>query len=45
MHTLAEVYATMTALPVKYVIPPDRALLFVQEARDHLTIVTLAEEE
>jgi len=45
MHTLAEVYATMTALPVKDVIPPDQALLFVQEVRDRLTLVTLTEAE
>lgn len=45
MHTLAEVYATMTALPVKDVIPPDQALLFVQEVRDRLTVVSLTEEE
>ena len=45
MHTLAEVYATMTALPVKDVIPPDQALLFVQEVRDRLTVVTLTEDE
>jgi len=45
MHTLAEVYATMTALPVKDVIPPDQALLFVEEVRDRLTVVTLTEEE
>jgi predicted nucleic acid-binding protein len=45
MHTLAEVYATMTALPVKDVIPPDQALLFVQEVRDRLTIATLTEQE
>jgi predicted nucleic acid-binding protein len=45
MHALAEVYATMTALPVKDVIPPDQALLFVQEVRDRLTVVTLTEEE
>jgi len=45
IHTLAEVYATMTALPVKDVIPPDQALLFVQEVRDRLTVVTLTEEE
>jgi predicted nucleic acid-binding protein len=44
-HTLAEVYATMTALPVKDVIPPDQALLFVQEARDRCTIVTLTEDD
>ena len=45
MHTLAEVYATMTALPVKDLIPHDQALLFVQEVRDRLTVVTLTEEE
>jgi len=45
LHTLAEVYATMTALPVKNVIPPDQALLFVQEVRDRLTLVTLTQDE
>ena len=44
-HTLAEVYATMTALPVKDVVPPEQALLFVQETRDRLTIVSLNENE
>jgi predicted nucleic acid-binding protein len=44
-HTLAEVYATMTALPVKDVIPPYQALLFVQEARDRCAIITLTEDE
>jgi len=45
LHTLAEVYAGMTALPVKQVIPPDQALLFVQEVRDRCTVVTLDEDE
>jgi predicted nucleic acid-binding protein len=31
MHTLAEVYATMTALPVKAVIPPDQACCSFRE--------------
>jgi predicted nucleic acid-binding protein len=44
-HTLAEVFATMTALPVKEAIPPDQALLFVEETRDRCTIVTLTEDE
>jgi predicted nucleic acid-binding protein len=44
-HTLAEVYATMTALPVKEVIPPEQALLFLQEIRDRLTIVTLTQDD
>lgn len=43
--TLAEVYATMTALPVKDVIPPEQALLFVQEVRERFTVVTLDEDE
>jgi predicted nucleic acid-binding protein len=41
LHTLAEVYATMTALPVKDIIPPDQALLFVQEVRDRCSVITL----
>jgi predicted nucleic acid-binding protein len=45
LHTLAEVYASMTALPVKDVIPPDQALLFVEEVRDRFTIVALTEGE
>jgi len=42
-HTLAEVYATMTILPVKDVIPPEQVLLFVQEVRNRFAIVTLSE--
>ena len=45
LHTLAEVYATMTTLPVREVIPPEQAVLFVQEVRDRCTIVSLDEEE
>ena len=45
LHTLAEVYASMTALPVKDIIPPDQALLFVEEVRDRLTIIGLNEAE
>jgi predicted nucleic acid-binding protein len=45
LHTLAEVYSSMTALPVKNVIPPEQALLFVDEVRDRLTIVSLDEDE
>jgi predicted nucleic acid-binding protein len=44
-HTLAEVYATMTTLPVKDVIPPDQALLFVGEVRDRFTVITLSADE
>jgi predicted nucleic acid-binding protein len=45
IHSLAEVYAVMTALPVKPLIPPEQALLFVEEVRDRLTLVALESEE
>ena len=45
LHSLAEVYAVMTALPVKPMIPPEQALLFVEEVRNRLTIVSLSAEE
>jgi len=45
LHTLAEVYAGMTALPVHPPIPTDQALLFIQEVRERCTIVTLDADE
>jgi predicted nucleic acid-binding protein len=45
LHTLAEVYATMTALPVKDAISSDQALLFVRQVRDRLSVVALNEDE
>ena len=45
LHTLAEVYAAMTALPVKEVIPPEQAWLFVQGVRDRFTAVSPDEDE
>jgi predicted nucleic acid-binding protein len=44
-HTLAEVYATMTALPVKPLIPPEQVLLFIEEVRKRLSVVALEPEE
>jgi predicted nucleic acid-binding protein len=44
-HTLAEIYATMTAIPVKEPIQPEQALLFIEDVRDRLTIVTLTEHD
>jgi predicted nucleic acid-binding protein len=35
----------MTALPVKPMLPPEQVMLFVQEMRDRLTLVTLSETE
>src|SRR6266567_7317281 len=45
IHSLAEVYAVMTVLPVKPMIPPEQALLFVEEVRERLTLVSLSAEE
>lgn len=45
IHSLAEVYAVMTALPVKPAIPAEQALLFVEEVRNRLTLIALDEEE
>jgi len=45
IHSLAEVYSVMTALPVKPMIPPEQALLFVEEVRNRLTLVSLSAEE
>ena len=45
IHTFAELYATMTALPVKPLIPPEQVFLFIQEARQRLSPVSLDPEE
>lgn len=45
LHSLAEVYSVMTALPVKPMIPPEQALLFVEEVRNRLTPISLSAEE
>lgn len=44
-HSLAEVYAVMTRLPVKPAIFPEQAMLFVQEILARLTIVCLEEAD
>ena len=35
----------MTALPVKPMIPPEQALLFVEEVRNRLTLISLSADE
>ena len=45
IHSLAEVYTVMTALPVKPMIPPEQAWLFVEEVRNRLTLVSLSAKE
>ena len=44
-HTLAEVYAVMTRLPVKPAIVPEQALLFVMEIRSRLAIISLQADD
>ena|SRR5207253_1908046 len=45
IHSLAETYAGMTALPVRPRILPEQAMLFVEEVRARLTLITLDSEE
>jgi predicted nucleic acid-binding protein len=45
IHSLAEVYSVMTTLPVKPMIPPEQAMLFAEEVRNRLTLVSLSAEE
>lgn len=45
VHSLAEVYAVMTSLAVKPLIPPEQALLFVGEVWARLTPISLTAEE
>jgi predicted nucleic acid-binding protein len=45
IHSLAEVYAGMSVLPVKPMIPTEQVLLFVEEVRTRLTLVSLEDEE
>jgi len=45
LHSLAEVYATMTAMPVRPLLAPEQVLLFVEEIPERLAMVSLAEPE
>lgn len=44
-HTVAEVYSTMTRLPVKPSIPPEQALLFIEQIQERFTVVSLTDKE
>jgi predicted nucleic acid-binding protein len=44
-HSLAEVYATLTAMPGSRRVSGHEALLFLGDIRQHLTIVSLDEHE
>ena len=45
VHSLAEVYAVMSVLPVRPPIPPQQVLLFIQEIRSRCTVIALDENE
>src|SRR5260370_14522483 len=45
LHSLAEVFSVMTTLPVKPMIPPEQALLFLDEVPNRLTLVSLSAAE
>ena len=44
-HSIAELYAVMTRLPVRPRITPEQGLLFVENVRDHFSVVTLSAAE
>jgi predicted nucleic acid-binding protein len=45
IHSLAEVFATLTGMPGKWCVGADAALLFLGDIRERLTIVSLNERE
>jgi predicted nucleic acid-binding protein len=45
VHSLAEVYAVMTSLPIAPLLPPEQVMLFVNEVRSRLTSISLDEKE
>lgn len=45
LHTLAELYAVMTRLPVKPMIPPEQGVLFLESLLERVSVVTLDAEE
>ncbi len=45
VHSLAELYATLTKLPVRPAIPPEQAILFIEDLPKHLTLIRLDETD
>ncbi|MEO5924129.1 MAG: PIN domain-containing protein [Bryobacteraceae bacterium] len=45
IHSLAEVYASMTAMPLRPAIAPEQAALFVEEIQSRCSPVALTERE
>lgn len=44
-HSLAEVYATMTRLPGRHRLSGEQVLLFLDNIREHLTLIALTGDE
>jgi predicted nucleic acid-binding protein len=45
VHSLAEVYATLTRLPGRYRVSANEALLFLENIKERLTFIDLDSEE
>jgi predicted nucleic acid-binding protein len=45
IHSLAEFYATLSALPDKPTLPPEQVFLFIQEIHQRLSPIVLDAEE
>ena len=45
IHSLAEFYATLSALPDKPTLPPEQVFLFIQEIHKRLSPIVLDREE
>jgi predicted nucleic acid-binding protein len=45
LHSLSEVYATMSALPVRPALAPEQAFLFVQQMTEKLATIALEQSE
>jgi predicted nucleic acid-binding protein len=45
IHSLAEVYAVMTALPVRPLLAPEQVYLFVEQIPERLMVIALEESD
>ncbi|MDO8756854.1 MAG: PIN domain-containing protein [Elusimicrobiota bacterium] len=45
VHTLAELYSVFTSLPLKPMIAPEQAILFLGDVRSRLSLIALNEAE
>jgi len=44
-HSLAEVYSTLTRMPGKFRVGGDQVMLFIENIRERLTVVSLSADE